>query len=66
MWFLEQIKGIVDTEKKVREFGLPDRADALRGLKSMGFSDKRLAELCGQAAQGRAGAAQIAQRAPGL
>ena len=48
MWFLEQIKGIVDTEKKVREFGLPDRADALRGLKSMGFSDKRLAELAVQ------------------
>ena len=48
MWFLEQIKGIVDTEKKVREFGLPDRADALRGLKSMGFSDKRLADLSGK------------------
>ncbi len=48
MWYLEQIKGLVDTEKKVREFGLPDRADALRGLKSMGFSDKRLAELAGK------------------
>ena len=66
MWFLEQIKGIVDTEKKVREFGLPDRADALRGLKSMGFSDKPPGRAVGQAAQGRARAAQIAQRAPGL
>jgi len=44
-WFLEQIKGIVDTEAKVRELGLPDNAPALRGLKAMGFSDRRLAEL---------------------
>jgi len=48
MWFLEQIKGIVDTEKKVRDYGLPDSAEMLRGLKSMGFSDKRLAELSGR------------------
>ncbi|MDO8360472.1 MAG: carbamoyl phosphate synthase large subunit, partial [Devosia sp.] len=48
MWFLEQIKGIVDTEKKVKEFGLPDSAAALRGLKSMGFSDKRLAQISGR------------------
>jgi len=44
-WFLEQMQGIVDTEKKVRELGLPDNAPALRGLKAMGFSDKRLADL---------------------
>src|SRR6185312_420364 len=48
MWFLEQIQGIVDTEKKVRDYGLPDSAEMLRGLKSMGFSDKRLAELSGR------------------
>jgi carbamoyl-phosphate synthase large subunit len=48
MWFLEQIKGIVDTEKKVREFGLPPDAHNLRNLKSMGFSDKRLADLSGK------------------
>src|SRR6201991_1950490 len=48
MWFLEQIKGIVDTEKKIKEFGLPDSADTLRGLKAMGFSDKRLAEISGK------------------
>ncbi len=47
-WFLEQIKSIVDTEKKVREWGLPDNAPALRGLKAMGFSDRRLAELTGR------------------
>jgi len=48
MWFIEQIRGIVETEKKVREFGLPDRPDTLRMLKSMGFSDRRLAELSGK------------------
>jgi carbamoyl-phosphate synthase large subunit len=46
-WFLEQMKGIVDTERKVREFGLPEDAATLRDLKSMGFSDARLAELSG-------------------
>jgi carbamoyl-phosphate synthase large subunit len=49
-WFLEQLQGIVDMEKKVRELGLPDKADTLRMLKSMGFSDPRLAELSGKTA----------------
>jgi len=44
-WFLEEIKGIVDTEKQVRDYGLPEDAPTLRRLKSMGFSDRRLAEL---------------------
>src|SRR5690606_10291833 len=35
MWFLEQLKGIVDTEQQVRDLGLPDDAQALRGLKAM-------------------------------
>ncbi|RYE07331.1 MAG: carbamoyl-phosphate synthase large subunit [Hyphomicrobiales bacterium] len=48
MWFLEQMRGIVDTEKKVRDFGLPPDASNLRSLKAMGFSDKRLAELAGK------------------
>jgi len=50
-WFLEQIKGIVDIEKQVRELGLPDDAANLRRLKSMGFSDRRLADLCGKQAK---------------
>ncbi len=50
-WFLEQIKGIIDTEAKVREYGLPQDTQSLRGLKSMGFSDRRLAELCGKQAK---------------
>ncbi|KAB2856361.1 MAG: carbamoyl-phosphate synthase large subunit, partial [Bauldia sp.] len=47
MWFLEQMRGIVDAEARVREFGLPDSAAPLRGLKAMGFSDSRLADLAG-------------------
>ncbi|MFH1795080.1 MAG: carbamoyl-phosphate synthase large subunit [Pseudomonadota bacterium] len=44
-WFLEQIEGIVQMEARIREHGLPDDADNLRMLKSMGFSDQRLASL---------------------
>jgi carbamoyl-phosphate synthase large subunit len=44
-WFLERIKEIVDAEAEVLENGLPQDADGMRRLKSMGFSDKRLAYL---------------------
>src|SRR5690554_37280 len=50
-WFLEQIQAIVDTERKVRDFGLPPDAPQLRGLKAMGFSDRRLGELTGTSAR---------------
>jgi len=50
-WFLEEIKGIVDTENQVRQYGLPEDAQTLRRLKSMGFSDRRLAELAGKQAK---------------
>ncbi len=46
-WFIEQIQAIVDMEARVRTHGLPDSAGAFRTLKSMGFSDERLAELAG-------------------
>jgi carbamoyl-phosphate synthase large subunit len=46
-WFLEQIAGIVETEDKIRKHGLPQNAPVLRQLKSMGFSDARLASLAG-------------------
>jgi carbamoyl-phosphate synthase large subunit len=49
-WFLEQLEALVDTERKVRELGLPPTAEAFRMLKSMGFSDARLAELTNQKA----------------
>ena len=44
-WFLERIQAIIDAENKVAADGLPDDATVLRFLKSMGFSDARLAEL---------------------
>ena len=44
-WFIDQIAGIVEMERKIRTSGLPRDADNLRSLKAMGFSDARLAEL---------------------
>ena len=44
-WFLERLKEIVDAENEVLENGLPQDTDGMRRLKSMGFSDKRLAWL---------------------
>lgn len=50
-WFLEQIAGIIATEARVREHGLPADAPNLRMLKSMGFSDARLGSLSGKDAE---------------
>ncbi|WP_336970347.1 carbamoyl-phosphate synthase large subunit [Sphingobium aromaticiconvertens] len=44
-WFLERIKEIIDAEGEVLGNGLPQDAEGMRRLKSMGFSDKRLAWL---------------------
>jgi carbamoyl-phosphate synthase large subunit len=44
-WFIEQLRGLIDTEERVRQHGLPTDAENMRLLKSMGFSDARLAEL---------------------
>ena len=46
-WFLAQIRGIVDMEKRITAHGLPAKAGAMRQLKAMGFSDARLAKLSG-------------------
>jgi carbamoyl-phosphate synthase large subunit len=46
-WFLEQLRQIIDMEARIREHGLPQDAENLRMLKSMGFSDARLAALTG-------------------
>ncbi len=46
-WFLRQIEEIVRTEEKIQQLGLPKDAQNLKTLKSMGFSDNRLAELVG-------------------
>ncbi|MGF0538672.1 carbamoyl-phosphate synthase large subunit [Agrobacterium sp. ES01] len=47
-WFIAQFKAIIDMEARVREHGLPEDAINLRKLKSMGFSDARLASLSGK------------------
>ncbi|MDI7860924.1 carbamoyl-phosphate synthase large subunit [Rhizobiaceae bacterium n13] len=47
-WFISQLKVIVDMEARIREHGLPEDAENLRMLKSMGFSDARLATLTGK------------------
>src|SRR5690606_11966834 len=46
-WFIRQIEGLVETEARVREHGLPQSAGLMRRLKAMGFSDARLATLSG-------------------
>ena len=44
-WFLRQIEEIIAEEAIIAADGLPADAQGLRRLKSMGFSDKRLAAL---------------------
>src|SRR5271155_1720782 len=44
-WFLGEIEAILAVEARVARNGLPQDAEALRRLKSMGFSDARLAKL---------------------
>ncbi|WP_066794880.1 carbamoyl-phosphate synthase large subunit [Sphingomonas soli] len=60
-WFLERIKEIIDAEEQVCQNGLPQDAAGMRKLKSMGFSDKRLAYLALKSANLREGADQMAK-----
>jgi carbamoyl-phosphate synthase large subunit len=46
-WFLAQIRELIEVEAEIRSKGLPSSAAVLRRLKSMGFSDARLAKLTG-------------------
>ena len=46
-WFIARIEAIVQLETRIREHGLPQEAEMLRFLKSVGFSDARLAKLTG-------------------
>ena len=47
-WFLRELEKIVDAERDVAAAGLPQDRAALRRLKALGFSDKRLGQLAGQ------------------
>jgi carbamoyl-phosphate synthase large subunit len=44
-WFLKRLAEIVEAEEEVRLNGLPSDERGMRRLKSMGFSDARLAQL---------------------
>jgi len=48
-WFLRQVADLVAVEDGLRRDGLPDEPFRLRQLKTLGFSDARLAELTGRA-----------------
>jgi carbamoyl-phosphate synthase large subunit len=50
-WFIERIAEVVAAERRLAETGLPKDAQGFLRLKSMGFSDARLAELTGQSAE---------------
>ena len=44
-WFLEQIKEIVEAENQIQKNGLPKDYNEFNRIKSLGFSDKKLAEI---------------------
>ena len=47
-WFLSRIEAILDAEAMLAEKGLPTDVATLQSLKSMGFSDARMAKLTGK------------------
>ncbi|MGB5075860.1 MAG: carbamoyl-phosphate synthase large subunit, partial [Sphingorhabdus sp.] len=65
-WFLERIAEIIEAEVEVSTNGLPQDAEGLRRLKSMGFSDKRLAFLALESANLRPGMDSAIRRGSGL
>ena len=64
-WFLDRLAEIVAAEEQVCRDGLPQDAAAMRKLKAMGFSDKRLAWLALQSAN-LAGMAREQARGSGI
>jgi carbamoyl-phosphate synthase large subunit len=65
-WFLERLKEIVDEEERVCRDGLPRDPAGMRRLKSMGFSDRRLAELALRGVGIRGGGVKTRARSHGL
>jgi len=51
-WFIDQIAELVDAEENIRANGLPTERHKFLKLKSMGFSDSRLAELASDSLAG--------------
>ena len=44
-WFLEQIKEIIEAENQIKKRGIPKEFNEFNRLKSIGFSDKKIAQL---------------------
>ena len=65
-WFLERIAEIVAAEQEVASGGLPQDAAGLRRLKSMGFSDKRLAYLALESINVRPGMESAVRHGSGI
>ncbi|MEO9600662.1 carbamoyl-phosphate synthase large subunit [Parasphingorhabdus sp.] len=65
-WFLSRIREIIDAEQDVIDNGLPNDAQALRKLKSMGFSDERLAKLAIDSVHVAGGAGRAVAEGHGL
>ncbi|GAA0335757.1 carbamoyl-phosphate synthase large subunit [Sphingomonas oligophenolica] len=65
-WFLERIAEIISAEEEVCRGGLPRDAAGMRRLKSMGFSDKRLAYLALKSANLHGGMDRGIARGSGL
>ena len=65
-WFLERLEEIIAAENDVKTNGLPNNAEALRRLKAMGFSDKRLAYLAVESVNVRPGMETAIRRGSGI
>ncbi len=65
-WFLERLAEIVAAEEQVRDEGIPHDAAGLRRLKSMGFSDARLAQLALRSAHVEREMSEAAARGSGI
>ena len=48
-WFLEELEYILDAEARLRREGVPRDGESWRDVKAAGFSDSRIATLCGTA-----------------
>ena len=51
MWYLEQIKAIVESEERLKQDGVPQDKLTFLQVKKEGFSDARIAELTGTTEQ---------------
>ena len=65
-WFLRHIEEVIAEEAKIMADGLPADAQGLRRLKSMGFSDRRLATLAVRSVHVAGGMGETQARGHGL